>query len=233
MEKIYGYKEKDVIGLAEFLKKKGTLNLSETFVEYGRENGKAKGTVRNLYYALAKRSNFDKEFCQKYFNGTPLKVSKIVEFDGTEERTLIKNVLIRKSKGESVRSAIMSLSEGDAKRALRYQNKYRNAIKNKPNLIQEILAELKSDGCYVSLDKRDVNEKNIVSDAQFKKLKEEINGLVGRINESVRKENEYLKNRVGGLERENLKLCNLLFGTERPDSTFEYFKEKSKRKMLN
>jgi hypothetical protein len=64
MEKIYGYKEKDVIGLAEFLKKKGTLNLSETFVEYGRENGKAKGTVRNLYYALAKRSNFDKEFCQ-------------------------------------------------------------------------------------------------------------------------------------------------------------------------
>jgi hypothetical protein len=66
MEKIYGYKEKDVFALANFIKEKGELPLSTLFERFGAINGKAKGTVRNLYYALAKKSNADKEFCQKY-----------------------------------------------------------------------------------------------------------------------------------------------------------------------
>ena len=233
MEKIYGYKEKDVVGLAEFLKNKGALNLSETFIEYGKENGKAKGTVRNLYYALAKKSNTDKDFCQKYFDGKPLKVSKIVEFNKDEEKELIKKILLKKEEGMSVRSAIMELSDGDAKKALRYQNKFRNALKHNPKLIAEIVMELKEEGHSVSMGKAGAGAINLITETQFKRLKTEINGMVGRIAESVRKENEYLKNRVGILERENLKLCNLLYGSEKPDSTFEYFKTKAKRNALN
>jgi len=51
MEKIYGYREKDIIGLAEFLKNKGSMNLSETFVKYGAEHGKAKGGQKSILRA--------------------------------------------------------------------------------------------------------------------------------------------------------------------------------------
>jgi len=194
MEKIYGYKEKDVIGLAEFLKSRQNVSLTSTFTEYGRLNKKAKGTVRNLYYALAKLSVTDKEFCQKYLDGKPLQVSKIVEFNECEERQLIKKILIAKNQGLSVRSEIMKLANGDGKIALRYQNKYRNAIKNNPKLISEIINELSLNGINVALENKSKSVYEGVTDEQFNKLKNEINNLVGKISLKTQKENE-LKNK--------------------------------------
>ena len=232
MEKIYGYKEKDIIGLADFLKKNENRSLSQTFKKYGELNDKAKGTVRNLYYALAKRSNFDAEFCEKYLGGKPISVAKIVEFNQREERELIKKILLAKKDGRSVRNAIIELSGGDAKLSLRYQNKFRNAMKCKPHLIAEIIAELKNEGKNVCFDgEKSVEE--VVSESQLKRLKTEINGLVGKIAESVRRENEYLKDRIIRLERENLKLYNLLYGQEKPDKAYEFFKSREKRNALN
>ena len=233
MEKIYGYREKDVIGLAEFLKAKGNASLSETFERYGVLNGKAKGTVRNLYYALAKKSNEDKEFCQKYLGGKPLAVGKIVEFDCDEERELIKKILIAKNEGRSVRGAIMELSGGDGKTALRFQNKFRNAIKNKPELIESILGEMKMEGKTVSFTQEIVRAEDVVSEVQFRRLKSEINGMVSRIASKIRKENEYLKERVGVLERENLKLINLLYGGEKPIDARNFFKVRDKKEFIN
>ena len=85
MEKIYGYKQDDVELLAEYLKNRRGGSLSKAFSEYGALHNKAKGTVRNLYYALAKKSVEDEQFCNKYFDGVPIKVSKIVEFDLDED----------------------------------------------------------------------------------------------------------------------------------------------------
>ena len=79
MEKIYGYKQDDVVLLAEYLKNRRGGSLSKVFYEYGKMHNKATGTVRNLYYALAKKSAEDEQFCNKYFDGVPLKVSKIVD----------------------------------------------------------------------------------------------------------------------------------------------------------
>ena len=124
MEKLYGYKTSDVIALAEFIRKRENQSLSLIFEKFGEKYGKAKGTVRNLYYALAKKSNEDQAFCAKYLNGKPILVSKIIGFDGVEEKELIEKIVLEKSKGRSVRSIIMSLADGDAKIALRYQNKY-------------------------------------------------------------------------------------------------------------
>ena len=56
MGKIYGYKNDDVIELAEFLSKEKQGKLTDKFQKFADEHGKAKGTVRNLYYALAKMS---------------------------------------------------------------------------------------------------------------------------------------------------------------------------------
>ena len=131
MEKIYGYKEKDVIQLAKFINGRKDKTLTKTFNEFAVEHGKSKGTVRNLYYAIAKLSNKDQEFCDKYLNGQPIFVSEVENFSKEQEMELVKKVLLLKHQGKSVRNAINLLANGDAKLALRYQNKYRNFIKTK------------------------------------------------------------------------------------------------------
>ncbi len=233
MDKIYGYKEKDIIGLAEFLKENKNQSLSSTFLKYSVINGKAKGTVRNLYYALAKKSNEDKEFCDKYLDGKPLFISKIVEFNHCEEKELIKKILLERQKGRSVRSAIMELASGDGKVALRYQNKYRNVIKNKPLLVSQIVEEIKKDGQVIKVDLKNEQTQNIISKTQFDKLKSEIDNLVGRICAKLRKENDYLKQRIGVLETENLKLLSLLYQNDKNSEASKYFITTKQKQFIN
>lgn len=196
MEKIYGYKEKDVLGLAEFIIKGNYKNLSQAFSDYANVSGKAKGTVRNLYYALARKSREDKEFANKYLAGEVFKVNSIVAFSDNEERQLIDTILKLTSDGRSVRSAIFELSKGDNKLALRYQNKFRNVVKHNP----EILNQTKE-----SANQR-LGVKVCVSEAQLSKLKSEINGLVNKIALSVKRENQRLLNRITVLEKQNKSL---------------------------
>ncbi len=210
MEKIYGYKNQDVLMLANYVKNKGNSSLCSVFEKYALEHGKAKGTVRNLYYALAKKSLVDKEFCDQYLGGKPISVSKIVEFNNQEEKDLIKRIMKDKSCGKSVRSSIMEMSNGDGKLALRYQNKYRNAIKNKPELILSIKNELIKEGVNV-LEKTFEREH---ANTKIEKLKNEIDCLVNKISFSVRKENQELKEKIINLEKQNLKLLKLLYGNK-------------------
>ena len=221
MEKIYGYKEKDIVALAEFVKDRGEVSLSCLFEKFGALNGKAKGTVRNLYYALAKKSNLDNAFCQKYLGGKPIKISKIIEFNREDEKELIKNIILQKNLGKSVRSIIMEMASGDAKTALRYQNKYRNAIKNNPDLISEIIGEINGEGkVYIETK---IQPKSIVAETQFNRLKNEIDALVQKISSKIKKENEYLKDRVARLENENLKLVSILYGNQNPTDARKFF----------
>ncbi len=233
MDKIYGYKQKDIIGLADYLMQKGDRSLSSVFEQYGAIHGKAKGTVRNLYYALAKKSNQDPEFCQKYLNGRPIKISKGIEFNEDEERELIKTILCSKTGGKSVRAIIMQMAGGDAKTALRYQNKYRNAIKHKPKLVSEIVKEIENEGKTVNFNFEKKESSTIISEHQFDRLKFEIDGLVQRIANKIKKENEYLKQRIGFLESENLKLIALLYGNESVGDAQKFFKLKPKKQFIN
>ncbi len=233
MNKIYGYKERDILGLAKFLEKRGSKPLTETFFEYAKLSGKAKGTVRNLYYALAKRSREDKEFCDKFLGGKPLEVQTIEGFSEAEEREVIKRVLLGQNEGRSVRSVIMEITEGDAKKALRYQNKYRNALKNKPNLIAELLAELKIQSPSVNKPSQEMIKDGLISDVELKKIKSEINGLVGRIALKTHRENLRLKERVNILERENLRLSNLLYAEGKSHKAIRYFRSGKGENMIN
>ena len=233
MDKIYGYKQSDVIGLAEFLKTRQGESLSQTFSNYALKSGKAKGTVRNLYYALAKLSKEDKRFCQEYLGGKPILVSPIVEFNDGEERELIKNIISAKCDGRSVRSIINDLAKGDSKRALRYQNKYRNAIKNKPTLINEIVDELESEG--VQIKKVFVGADRVINaipEEQLGKLKTEINNLFERVSAKTRKENNFLKERIAFLESENLRLMNMLYKGEKP-CAMHFFHKEREQTILN
>lgn len=232
MEKIYGYKEKDIIGLAEFLKDRGGESLSSTFTKYALINGKAKGTIRNLYYALAKRSNIDKEFCDKYFGGKPIQINNVVEFDEQEEKNLVKKILVERQDGKSVRSIIMELADGNARLALRYQNKFRNLLKNKPHLIAEVVSEIKIEGKCDVLRSMEKQADSPITEQQFNRLKAEIDALISRISSKLKKENEYLKERIGILENENLKLMSLLYGKEKA-SAKKYFKLPKQKEFIN
>ena len=214
MEKIYGYKSQDVALLAEYLKEKGNITLTEAFRRFGAEHGKAQGTVRNLYYALAKKSATDSEFCAKYLNGKPINVGKIVEFDDSDQEKLIFDVLSLVKQGMSVRGAIARITDGNAKLMLRYQNKYRNVMKKHPELIEKAAAQLGFN--YSPLKKAKDGDFSVSTD-NLRYLKSQINALVARISDKVRAENQILKSRVISLEKENSRLINLLLD-KKPDA---------------
>ena len=196
MQKIYGYKEEDVLGLIQFINKGNYKTLSQAFENYATESGKAKGTIRNLYYALARKSREDAEFRKKYLNDKTLEVNSIVCFDKQEEKELVDNVNKLTSEGCSVRSAILQLSQGDQKLGLRYQNKYRNVVKKDATLKLRAVKQVGKDVL------------SNISNLQIKRLKSEINGLVERLAQGVRKENQKLRSRIVLLEKENLRLKN-------------------------
>ncbi len=207
MDKLYGYKEKDVLGLAEFIRARKNKTLSKVFSEYAEQSGKAKGTVRNMYYALCKACEKDEVLKAKYFESTPLLVNKIVGFKDCEVRALIKAVLSAKAEGKSARSVVMELAGGDVKTALRFQNKYRSALRNRQDLVNQIASELNIENEITIKPK-----KSAVSDAQMNRLKKEIDGLVERLSRSLVSENQRLKEKISALEYENLRLSRQLFG---------------------
>jgi len=233
MEKIYGYKQKDVSEFIEFLKKKNNLPLTTVFKEFAFESGKSKGTVRNMYYSIVKKSMLDGEFRDKYFNGVPLKKQVVKEFTLQEESALLKNILEGKRRGKSVRSVIMELSNGDEKKALRYQNKYRNILKHNQPLVAETVNEIRAENglTYDPFEYKDY--RSAVPDYQLKRLQSEINGLIERVTDKLKRENAYLKGRVGELEVENLKLKNILYGGDVSGKVTTYFGGNGEKDLLN
>ena len=189
MENLYGFKEKDVLGLCEFLRRKNNRPLSEVFTEYAESSGKQKGTVRNLYYAMAKKSKEDGEFRDKYFGGKEIKVNKIRSFSDEEAKEVVKSILLKRQEGKSVRRAVGEMSKGDMKLALRFQNKYRAAMSD-----EALLESLRKEGVKIAPARE---RKEVLT------VKKEINGLVERIALELRKENAILKEEIAELKREN------------------------------
>lgn len=226
MEKIYGFKKQDVIKLCELINKNPNLTPTRIFKEYSMQSGKSKGTVRNMYYALAKLTKENEQFRDTYLNGKELNVGKIEGFSNGEDLELVKRVLKLKNEGLSIRKAVNKLADGDAKLALRYMNKYRSTLKNKPQIIDLAIKELGIKKERIAPEIR--NSEMMVIEVQIAKVKKEINNLVLRISENLRKENEYLKGRVCLLELQNLKLNNLLYG-EKSNSALKYFTKSSEQ----
>ena len=218
MKDLYGYKEKDVSGFLQFIKENPALSKSRLFYEYAKKVKKAQGTVRNMYYAMVKAGVLDVD------------VKKITPFDSEEERKLIKDVIRLKRSGKSVRKAVLFLAGGDAKKALRYQNKYRNALSVKPQLVREIEGEIDKE---MGKSEKDGGEKVNFNGVQLKRLKKEIDLLVERISQGVRKENDYLKSRVTTLERENERLLFMVYGEHNSQNAIKKFYLDKGKDILN
>ena len=143
MNKINGYTEEEAKNLVEYIKegKQKGKTLTYLFETYGLQHGRAKGSVRNYYYALMKNEKGDERIV-RLLDGSCLSVEKIREFTEEETDEALRSILAEKSKGLSVRRAIFNLSGGDDKLMLRLQNKYRNTLKKEPSRIAAIAEEL-------------------------------------------------------------------------------------------
>lgn len=188
MNKINGYTAEEAKSLVDFVtegKREGK-TLSGLFADYARKTGRAKGSVRNYYYALL-RSTGD-ERVRELLQNTELKAEKILPFSEEETDKILMEILKQKSRGISVRKAVLNLSGGDDKLMLRYQNKYRNVAMKQPERIERLMQEcgLKSG-----------------TDEARKRIEEEINGLYDKLALSLKEENKRLTTLLKRLTDEN------------------------------
>ena len=162
MNKINGYTEEEAQSLVRYIceGKRAGKTLSGMFEEYAHKSGRAKGSVRNYYYALLRCSGDDR--VRGLLRGTNLKAEKILQFTEQETDEMLKAILTQKAKGVSVRRAVLNLSGGDDKLMLRYQNKYRNVLTKQPERLERLMRE-----CGIESS----------ADEARKKLYEEINVL--------------------------------------------------------
>lgn len=212
MNKINGYTEEEAKSLVEFIKegKSKGKTLTYLFEAYGLQCGRAKGSVRNYYYALMKNEKGDERIV-KLLDGSSLSVEKIKEFTEEETDEVLRSILAEKSKGLSVRRAIFNLSKGDDKLTLRLQNKYRNTLKKEPRRIAALAAEMGLTDELRQLESRKEQareKKPQVPDRDFlrRRLENEINALYDRLAQTLKAENERLRAENSRLKEENIRL---------------------------
>lgn len=217
MTKINGYTEEEAKRLVRFVeegKSKGK-TLTALFAEYGVKNGRAKGSVRNYYYALMKNERGDDRIV-KLLDGTSLSVGKIRAFTDEETDEALRSILTERAKGLSVRRAIFNLSGGDDKLMLRLQNKYRNTLKKSPEKLIELQKELGGEPLY-ALSRKSRNDvlgersskksampalKEEARGILQKRLEKEINALYDRLTEALKAENARLREENSLLKEE-------------------------------
>ena len=205
MNKINGYTEEEAKNLVEYIKegKRKGKTLTYLFETYGMHNGRAKGSVRNYYYALMKNEKGDERIV-KLLNGSELSVEKIREFTNEATDDAIRSILAEKSKGLSVRRAIFNLSGGDDKLMLRLQNKYRNTLKKQPEKIAEIAADLgfSDEASRILQGNSARSQEKGAPDKEFlrRRLENEINALYDRLAQALKVENERLRTENAALK---------------------------------
>lgn len=163
-------------------------SLQSVFTRNAIKTKRSRGTVRNHYYQTLKdieRGAFKGELPQGV---EKLKAKRPVAFTNDDAEKLFESIQSAKSQGKSVRQAILDMSNGDGKLALRYQNKYRSMLKR----------QQKSNFEKINLQSEDFK--------YFNKLSTEIDALVERIKDKYAKECVKLKEENLRLEKQIKKL---------------------------
>lgn len=189
MNKINGYTKEEAQSLVKYIcdgKAKGK-TLTGIFADYAAKSGRAKGSVRNYYYALLKTGGDE---VKEILKDTDLKAEEVRPFTDEETDKILKAILKEKSNGVSVRRAVLNLAGGDDKLMLRYQNKYRNVIAKQPERIERLMRE----AGYT------------VTDKEKKAIEDRINALYGELNSGLKEENKRLTEIVKRLTDENFLL---------------------------
>ena len=109
--------------------------LKQVFEQVASKTGRRPNSIRNYYYAQVRMREGGREHTARF-----------VPFEEEEVLSLVENVLRHKAQGQSVRSCLQQMANGNHSLMLRYQNKYRSVLRSRPELIQAALEKLKSEG---------------------------------------------------------------------------------------
>ncbi len=133
-----GWQESEISKLREAVYTAGAGGepLRGVFERVGGSLGRKPNSVRNFYYACLKR-----EDAENVPHAAPF-----TTFTQDEVRELVREVLVQRAQGVSVRACVQRMAGGDRKLMLRYQNKYRSVLKNRPQMIRDILREMSENG---------------------------------------------------------------------------------------
>ena len=110
--------------------------LRSVFESLSDDLGRKPNSIRNYYYACL-RQKPDASF---------LRAAPFHTFTPEETHDLLRQVLMARGQGMSVRACVMGMAGGDHSRMLRYQNKYRTVLKHRPELVESVREELRREG---------------------------------------------------------------------------------------
>ena len=111
------------------------LPLKQVFEQIAGQTGRKPNSIRNYYYAQVRQRG-----------GEHIPSPRFVPFEAGEVEQLIEQVLRARAKGQSVRACLQEMSGGSHSLMLRYQNKYRSILKNRPELIASLVEKLRCEG---------------------------------------------------------------------------------------
>ena len=121
--------------------------LGPAFERVARQTGRKAGSVRNYYYTVYRKMTGQN-------TGRTFEV-----FTQDEIRKMLRFMLRAQAEGKSVRRAALELGNFDKSAMLRYQNKYRSVVKNRPELVLETAQELRREGVEAPLPKKDAQQR--------------------------------------------------------------------------
>ena len=122
------------------------LPLKAVFERIAEKTGRRPNSIRNYYYAQVQKRE-----------GGAERTARFVPFTQQEVDWLMEQVLTARAQGQSVRSCLQKLSQGDHSLMLRYQNKYRAVIKSRPDYVRKMVEALNARG--IACDTPQVNHR--------------------------------------------------------------------------
>lgn len=168
---------KELFSLVEQANKSGK-GLGTAFDKMSKKCGRSANSVRNFYYSQLKMFQLLPTLASDLEIKLPESKRNSFElFTDAEIRTLIENILVGKAAGKSVRAVIAAMAEGDSKRALRLQNKYRSMLTHHRAYVERVMDELKERDIAYYDPYRKKKKKNTDKDDNLKKLGEYISRL--------------------------------------------------------
>lgn len=112
--------------------------LKAVFDEVATSTGRKPNSIRNYYYARVKQS----DHAAHHAPHNPA----FIPFREEEITSLLKTVLGAQARGMSVRACTLEMGAGDNRAMLRYQNKYRSLLKSNPDLVRQVVNEMRENG---------------------------------------------------------------------------------------
>lgn len=210
MKNFSQWKEAEVKSLFNYVEKAKANNKSllEGFREYARKSKRKANSVRNYYYLETEQLKRDKERAKRLgIDVSKHNINHADKFTPEETEKLVLEILRLKCLGNSIRKACLKLGNNSVEEMLRYQNKFRNVMKNNRPLYNKCLLKLKESG--LSKEPRNENVIYMKKPEERKITDEDVNTLFLGLVKLVK------KNAIENIEKNLLKNAELANSTLR------------------